>query len=187
MRWMIAVLALGLAACDRSVSSSDGAQAEADGYTMEIRAGEVEQTYLITTPDGRTVGARAAEGASALMDSARAQALIAEPPPQNEDLPERVAIRLPGFEMTVSGEDDGGSEENGQVRLNIGGGDGEQVTVHADEGGPGEADDRAYVRITGADEDSVREFISNAEELSPEVKTQLLAELGLAPETTPAQ
>lgn len=186
MRWMIAVLALGLAACGVSVNSSEDEQtASADGYTMEIRASDQAQTYLITTPDGRAVGARAAEGASALMDAERAQALIAEPPPQSEDLPERVAIRLPGFEMTVAGEDEGGSgEENGQVRLNIGGDDGERVVVHADEGGPGEADDRAYVRITGASERSVREFIAEQEELSAEVKAQLLAELNLAPADT---
>jgi hypothetical protein len=182
MRWLFAVLALGLAACDVSTSSSSGSEtASADTYTIEIRADDLVQTYLITTPDGRTVGARASEGASALMDGTRAQALAAEAPPQNEDLPERVAIRLPGFEMTVAGEDDGTGSENGQVRISVGGGDGQHVTVNADEGGPGEADDRAYVRITGADADAVRDFVAEQEELSAEVKQQLLTELALAP------
>ena len=188
MRWLAGFLALGLAACSVAVDSSGDGQASAAGsYTMEIRAGELEQTYLITTPDGRTVGARAAEGASALMDGARAQALAAEAPPQSEDLPERVSIRLPGFEMTVAGEENAAEGDNGQVRIAVGGDDGQRVTVNADEGGPGEADDRAYVRITGADADGVRDFIAEQEELSAEVKAGMLAELGLSTETAPEQ
>jgi hypothetical protein len=175
----VALTALTLAACDASVSSKGG-DAAADGYTMEIRADASQQTYLIVGPDGRTVGARAAEGASAVMDSARAQALVGDPPPRSgEDAPEVLSLRVPGFEMSVRGTDDGTTEENGQVQLSIGGGDGQHIIVDADEGGPGEADDRAYVRITGADEDAVRDFINDAEELSAEVKAQMLAELGL--------
>jgi hypothetical protein len=183
MRWLVAVLALGLAACDVSTSSSsDSETASADTYTIEIRAEDLVQTYLITAPDGRTVGARASEGASALMDATRARSLAAEAPPQNEELSERVAIRLPGFEMTVAGQDDGTDNgDSGQVRISVGGGDGQHVTVNADEGGPGEADDRAYVRITGADADAVRNFVAEQEDLSAEVKQQLLTELALAP------
>ena len=155
--------------------------ASAGGYTMEIRAGHNQQTYLITTPDGRTVGARAAEGASALMDGTRAQALAAEPPPQGEALPEQVAIRLPGFSLSVAGEENGSESEAGQVRISVGGEDGQQVVVNADEGGPGEEDDLAYVRVSGADADAVREFIAEQEELSAEVKAQLIAELQLPP------
>lgn len=182
MRALIAVLALAvLVGCDASVESSggDNASSSSGGYTLEIRADAAQQTYLITTPDGRTVGARAAEGASALMDTSRAQALAGEPPPQGSDeLPEVVAMRLPGFEMSVSGNDEDKSGENGRVALSIGGGE-QNIVVHADEGGPGEADDTAYVRITGADEAAVRDFVRDAEELSPEVKTELLAALSL--------
>jgi hypothetical protein len=181
MRAVIAVLALALAACDGATSVDTGDQsATPEGYTMIVRASDMEQTYLITAPDGRTVGARAAEGASALMDSNRAQALIGEPPPRmSEEAPEVMSLRVPGFEMSISGTDEGeGEDENGQVKLSIGAGR-ERVEVQADEGGPGEDDDRAFVRITGADEESVREFIDGAEELSPEVKAQMLAGLGL--------
>ncbi|MBN8607391.1 MAG: hypothetical protein J0L81_10760 [Caulobacterales bacterium] len=184
MRLMAALLALGLAACG-PVVIGDGAgndqTASAGGYTMEIRAGDNQQTYLITTPDGRTVGARAAEGASALMDNTRSQALAAEPPPQGEALPEQVSIRLPGFSLSVAGEDNGAESENGQVRISVGGEGGQQVVVNADEGGPGDADDLAYVRVSGADADAVREFIAEQEELSAEVKAQLIAELQLPP------
>lgn len=180
MRWVIAALALGLAACDSSTSTSansDGATAAADGYTMEIRATEASQDYVIVAPDGRTVGARAADGASALMDTARAQALVAEPPPEGADVPEVFSVRLPGFEMAVSGTEENANGDNGAVNLRIGGE--QNVIVRANEGGPGDADDTAFVRITGADEQSVRDFINDAEELSPEVKTQMLTELGL--------
>ncbi|MGH6952285.1 MAG: hypothetical protein ACREH4_15590 [Vitreimonas sp.] len=181
MRAVIAVVAaLVLAACDASVdtgSSGDNAAAP-DGYTMVIRATGQEQTYLITAPDGRTVGARAAEGASALMDGARAQTLIGEPPPRMEEVPEVMSLRLPGFEMSVGGTEGEGGDDNGQVKLSMGEGR-QRIEVHADEGGPGEADDRAFVRITGADEEAVREFVADAEELSPEVRTQMLSGLGL--------
>lgn len=181
MRWMIAALALGVAACDGSATSSttDLAGGEASGYTMEIRASSIEQTYLITTPDGRTVGARAAEGASALMDGSRAQSLAAEAPPQGEALPEVMSLRVPGFEMSIGGVEDEVSGERGQVRISMGA-DGQHISVNADEGGPGDADDRAIVRITGADEAGVREFIAEADELSPAVQAEMLTELGLS-------
>lgn len=181
MRWMIVALALGaLAACDgtNGEAGADGATPSTSGYTMEIRASSGEQTYIIVAPDGRTVGARAAEGASALMNAERAQALFADPPPEaGDDMPEVFAMRLPGFSMSVSGTEDEGEGENGRVNLNIGGG-GQNVIVRADEGGPGEEDDRAYVRITGADEDAVREFIDEQEDLSADVKAQMRSALG---------
>jgi len=174
-----AALAFGAAACDATTDGTGQTQPAADTYTMEIRASELEQSYIIIAPDGRTVGARAAGGASALMADDRAQALAGAPPPEGEDLPEVMSLRLPGFQMSVSGTDEeGGDSENGRVNLSMGA-DGQQITVHADEGGPGEADDRAYVRITGADAQAVREFIDEAEELSPEVKTEMRTALGL--------
>ncbi len=178
MRWMmVAALALGVAACGEA--ATDGtSQAAGDTYTMEIRASELEQSYVIIAPDGRVVGARASGDASALMAENRAQALAGAPPPEGEELPEVMSLRLPGFSMSVAGKEDGGEDENGRVNLSFGA-EGQNVTVYADEGGPGEADDRAYVRITGADAESVREFIAEAEELSPEVKQQMLTALGL--------
>jgi hypothetical protein len=180
MRWVIAALALGaVAACDgsTSVNTSDGTSGAASGYTMEIRATEASQDYVIVAPDGRTVGARAADGASALMDTTRAQALAGEPPPEGEEVPEVMSIRLPGFEMSVGGTDEDANGDHGSVNLSIGGE--QNVVVRANEGGPGEADDTAFVRITGADEEAVRDFINDAEELSPEVKGQMLTQLGL--------
>jgi len=183
MRMLVVALAFGLAACGVVVSGpSEGpgeqASADTDGYTLEIRATATEQTYLILTPDGRTVGARAAEGASALMESGRAQALAATPPPEGEEAPEVMSLRIPGFQMSVAGVDENAEGEQGQVRMTFGS-EGQNIVVNADEGGPGDADDRAYVRISGADEQAVRDFINEAEELSPDVKTQVLAELGL--------
>lgn len=176
MRLLIASLAVLAAACSAEVNvDGDGAAAPADGYTLEVRATAGEQTYLVTTPDGRVVGARAAEGASALMDGDRAQALAADPPPQGEPPPEVMSLRVPGVEMTINAEGDE-AKENGRVALSIGA-EGHRVVVNADEGGPGEADDRAHVLISGVDEAAVRDFIRDAEELSPEVKAQMLAEL----------
>ncbi|MBX9745410.1 MAG: hypothetical protein K2X34_00815 [Hyphomonadaceae bacterium] len=181
MRWLMGAAALGLvAACDSSNLSVDGVDlGESGGYTIEVRASEAEQTYLITDPEGRTVGARAAAGVSALIDEPRAQALAGEASPSNdEDAPEVMSLRVPGFEMTISGTEDDADGDNGQVAMRIGGGR-QNIVVHADERGPGDADDRAFVRITGADAEAVREFIAEADELSPSVQAQLLGELGL--------
>lgn len=179
MRWVIAALALGLAACGGSTTApnADGETAAAEGYTLEIRAMESVQTYLVTAPDGRIVGGRAASGVSALLDTDRAQSLAAEPPPAGEPQPEVVAMRWPGFELSVSGDGEDANGENGSVNISIGGE--QKVEVRANEGGPGDADDTAYVRITGADEAAARDFINEAEELSSETKTEMLTALGL--------
>jgi hypothetical protein len=179
MRWVIAALALGLAACDGSTTTSTNADGTAatSGYTLEIRAMQDVQTYLVTAPDGRIVGGRAANGVSALLETDRAQSLAAEPPPEGEPLPEVISMRWPGFDMSISGSDEDADGENGSVNISIGGA--QRVEVRANEGGPGDADDTAYVRITGADEASARDFINDAEELSSETKTQMLSVLGL--------
>ena len=180
MRWVIAALAIGLAACSEGASSTtDSADATpaAEGYTLEIRATNDVQTYLVTTPDGRIVGSRAASGVSALLDDNRAQTLAAEAPPEGEPLPEVMSLRLPGFQMAISGTDEDPNGENGSVNISVGGE--QNVVVRANEGGPGEEDDTAFVRITGADEDTARDFINDAEELSAETKTQMLGALGL--------
>jgi len=177
MRLLIAALAVLAAACSADVNTGRAA-AVGEGYVLEVRATSGEQTYLVTAPDGRVVGARAAQGASALMNGDSAQRLAADPPPQGDAPPEVMSLRLPGFDMAISAEGDD-STENGRASVSINAGD-NRVIVNADEGGPGEADDRAYVRITGADADAVRDFINDAEELSPEVKAEMLAELGIA-------
>ena len=180
MRWVIAALALSAAACSdggATVSTDNGATAAAEGYTLEVRATNDVQTYLVTTPDGRIVGGRAAAGVSALLDDNRAQSLAAEAPPEGEPLPEVMSLRLPGFQMAISGTDEDPNGENGNVNISIGGE--QRVEVRANEGGPGESDDTAFVRITGADEDTARDFINDAEELSAETKTQMLGALGL--------
>jgi hypothetical protein len=177
MRFLFAALALGAAACSGDIGLGDAAPGE--GYTLEVRASSGEQTYMVTGPDGRMVAARAADGASALMDASAVRTLAATPVPEST-APEVMSMRLPGFEMKIGaeGEDANG---NGSVDLSIGGADGQRIQVNADEGGVGEDDDRAHVLITGADQDAVRDFIRDAEELSPEVKSQMLAALGLEP------
>ena len=88
-------------------------------------------------------------------------------------------MRVPGFELSVRGDPDSegkGGDEGGRVSMRVGG---DRLTIDADEGGPGEADDRAHVRMTGLSEAEVRDFIVQQDELSPSVQAQLLSELGL--------
>jgi hypothetical protein len=178
MRALIVGVAALAAACSADVSE-DRSPAAGGGYMLEVRATQGEQTYLVTAPDGRVVAARAAEGASALMDADRALAFAGDPPPQGEVPPEVMSMRVPGFEMKINADEENAAGDNGRVAMSIGGSGGTNIVVNANEGGPGEADDHAQVRITGADEEAVRDFIQDAEELSPEVKAQMLAELGI--------
>jgi hypothetical protein len=174
--WMAGLAALA-AACSADVNVDGNAASGEGGYTLEVRATGAEQTFLVTTPDGRVVGARAAEGASALMNGDRARELAGDPPPQGETPPEVMSLRFPGLDMQINAEEDTG--ENGRASVSINA-DGQNIVVNADEGGPGEADDRAHVRISGANEETVRNFINDAEELSPNVKAEMFAELGIS-------
>ncbi len=171
------IVAAALVCACAPEGSLEGAPA-GESYTLEIRASETDQTYLITAPDGRVVGARAAEGASALMNSERARALIDDPPSMDVP-PEVLSLRVPGFDLRINAEEGGADGESGRVALSIGA-EGQQIVVNAEEGAPGDADNRAYVRISGADEDAVREFVEDADGLSTEVRAEMLAGLGLA-------
>ncbi|MBL8544956.1 MAG: hypothetical protein JNL81_00745 [Hyphomonadaceae bacterium] len=179
MRLLMLALALPLmlAACDASVSSNGEQLADATGgYTLEVRAVEGVQTYIVVAPDGRRTAGRAAEGASALLDEEAIQGLGDMQPLNTEPQPEVFALRLPGVDISVAADADNPNSESASVRVNAGG---RSVHVDADEGAPGDSDDRANVRITGATEEDARDFINDAEEISAEVKTQMLAAVGL--------
>lgn len=168
-----------LAACDGSYSSSDAtgdAQEPAGGYTLEVRAVEGVQTYVVIAPNGRQTGTRVAEGASALLDASAIQGLGDMEPLSNEANPEVFAMRFPGVDISVAADESDPNSESATVRVNAGG---RSVHVDAEDGGPGENDDRANVRITGATESDARDFINDAENVSAEVKQQMLAALGL--------
>lgn len=184
MRWMIAaVAALALMGCKDEGKTQTAAAAEAPhGYRMEVRAANEEQIYLVTAPDGRMTAAHAGAGTSGIMstDSARRLAAV---PTGTSDAPEVMSFRMPGFDLRINAnKDENGeinSDNNGQVRLSMGSGNGQRIEVNANEGGPGDADDNAHVLITGADADAARDFINEQDDLSPEVKTQMLAAVGL--------
>lgn len=173
------VLPLVLAACDSSYTTAGDAASEADaagGYTLEVRADENAQTYIVTAPDGRQTATRVVDGASALLDANTIQSLGDMQPLNTEAQPEVFALRFPGVDISVAADEDNPNSESATVRVNAAG---RSVHVDADEGGPGDADDRANVRITGATESDARDFINDAENVSGEVKTQMLAAVGL--------
>lgn len=177
MRALIGVLAFGLAACDAPGGVAGGPDGvSSNSYTVEIRALESVQTYIITAPDGRVVAARAADGASALLDANATRALGVAEAAAASDAPEVFALRFPGVDISISADEDNPNSESARVRVNAGG---HSVLVDANEGGPGEADDHANVRIAGMSEADVREFIAKADELSPSVQAQMLTDLDL--------
>jgi len=164
--------ALALAACGEADLA--GAPENAPGgYTLEVRANQDAQVFLVTGPEGQGAAARAAGGVSALMDTTQARAFTVLP--ENEEpLPEVLSLRVPGFDLSIGAEGNT-SEEGARVSINAGG---RRVEVNARDDGAGETE-RAHVRITGASEADARDFIAKADELSPEVQAQMLAALGL--------
>lgn len=178
MRVVSAICALALiAACTDIKPGDDGelAGGPAEGYTLEVRASEGEQVFLVTSPEGRTAAARAAGGASALLDETAMRALPAVA--ASDNMREVVSLRMPGVDLSVSGDPESkGEDGSGRVSINVGG---HSVEVNASEGGPGDGDDQAHVLIRGVPEAEAREFIAKADQLSPAVQAEMLAALGL--------
>lgn len=178
MRLLLLALAapLILAACDGSYSSTGTTQEPAGGYTLEVRAVEGVQTYIVTAPDGRQTASTVAEGMSSLLDAEQVQRLGVAEPLSPEPHPEVFAMRLPGVDISVAADEDDPNSDSATVNINAGG---RTVHVDAEDGGPGENDDTANVRITGATESDARDFINGAEDVSAEVKQQMLTAIGL--------
>jgi hypothetical protein len=167
---------LVLAACEASYDARSPTQAPAGGYILEVRADEDAQVYIVTAPDGRQTASRHTGGTSTLLDTGAIQALGDMTPINTEPRPEVFALRFPGVDISVAADEDNPNSESATVRVNAAG---RSVHVDADEGGPGDSDDRANVRITGATEEDARDFINDAEDISPDVKSQMLAALSL--------
>ena len=194
------VFMLGLALLAAACSVDAGKGHHGGGYSVEIRANGNDQVYVVTAPDGRTTAARAHDGASAMLNTQEMQQALASmptPTPPADTGDNNVSIRAPGFSLHASGDahaDDGATttpassekpaaapasdeHDRGRVQMNIGG---FGVDVNADDGGPGDADDRAQVRLTGLSAHDARKFITEADDLSPAVQSQMLTALGIS-------
>ncbi|MFZ2028744.1 MAG: hypothetical protein WAU68_00420 [Vitreimonas sp.] len=203
MRALIVGLAILAGACSVETNSRGGH----GGYTVDIRAVENSAVYVVTGPDGRVAAARSQNGASAMLDpQALQQALAAMPAPATNPRYDdhEVSIRAPGFSLRASGDDDGAGAQDadnehagtptttpasgekpvasapandvhgrGHVSMNIGG-----FSLDA-EGDGDEGNGRAHVHFAGLSAHDARHFITDADELSPQVQTQMLAVLGL--------
>ncbi|MFZ4122792.1 MAG: hypothetical protein ACOYKM_14160 [Caulobacterales bacterium] len=185
--WMVAALAaLTLAACSEQGSIGAPPTAEqqarraaeieaqaANGYTLEVFESEGDHVYVVSHPQtGRQTAARAHAGVANLMDADEARTLLGERQsamavPSQEVL----NFSVPGFAFAVKA--DGSESENAQIALQIAG---QSVNINAQ--GPDGAGS-AVVRITGADADSAREFITKADEIDPGVQQQMLDALQL--------
>jgi len=182
MRILLLALAFLCAACSRDATGPGGT---AGGYKLEVRAAEAEQIYLVTSPQGRVVAARASAGDSALLDAGEIRALESAPETTTSTASTtttttsgghdgNVSIHAPGVSIEAHGDDD---SDKGDAHISLNwGGHGMQIDAH-DNGGDS---DHAHVVITGADAKSARSFVMDAEHLSPEVRQQMLAQLGLS-------
>jgi hypothetical protein len=164
-----------------NASNKDGASVsanlggEAGGYTLNvIDDGAGALTYLVIKPDGSQVAAVGDDKGARLVEGGDAHAAMSETagamsPPSSD---EKVAIKMPGVSINVAGngENDG---ERSKVEIIVGG-----KSIQVDAEGP-DGSERAVVKIGGADEAAVRNFIDEAKKLTPEVKAQMREKLGL--------
>jgi hypothetical protein len=167
-----------LAAC--SVEVSGDADNPAGDYRVQVDADENGHIFLVTGPDGTRSAARVEGGVSEIMDVNEARLALGEARAANADAgppeDEQVNITLPGFQLSVAADEEGAGSDRARVRINAGGRE-----VHVD--AAGEQTGHAVVQISGASAADVRDFINEAEDLSAETKSQMLAELGLTEET----
>ncbi len=192
----LAAVALGACSVGADGGADPSAAAPAEGYTLQVVADEGRQVYLVTHSDGRAAAAKVENGASEIMDAGAAQTEVSERLGvlgATSEAP--VAVRFPGFSMSIAGQDGGENGDRVRIAINAGG---REVLVDAEdtnrddqgqavatapvgEGAHVNVDDtdRATVRIAGADEQEARDFINDAENLSAETKAQMLAALNL--------
>ena len=149
------------------VASVDGEHVSG-GYRLEVRADEDAQIFLVTAPDGKTAAGMVEGEASYLLGDAQIEALGDIPPPAAPEGEEEVSIRAPGFSLRVSGDDE--DEEGGGVSMRFG-----DFSLDAS-GSDGKG---AHVLISGVDAEAARDFIQDADDLSDEVKAQMIAALDL--------
>ncbi|MES1203483.1 MAG: hypothetical protein ABUS57_18760 [Pseudomonadota bacterium] len=175
-----AALVAIVSACGAQSGENKGAPqaAAAPSYTLDVFAREQEQIYLVSYSDGKVAAARS-DGAdhSEIIAPEEAHRLLDERQ-QEFRSPEHQAVNVEvgGVKIAVSGSgDDNNGGKSGEAHIDVNAG-GHGMTLDAqgdDENG------RARVHITGADAEAARKFINDAEHLSPDVKQQMLQELGL--------
>lgn len=174
---LLAAVALTLGACTVSVNEGEGedaaavgTEAEPGGWTLAVIGDDPgPKTFLLVRPDGLQAAAEIAGGVSRIVDAGDVAGAvsdsISEPAPTGG---EQVRIKAPLLDVQVNEDATG---EKARVSVNAGG---RAVDVRADD-----ASGTAVVRIAGASQSDARKFIDDAAGLSPEVKQQLKAQLGL--------
>ncbi|HVY85742.1 MAG TPA: hypothetical protein VG943_11450 [Caulobacterales bacterium] len=181
MNWkmIFAAAAVTLAACNEGAHGPKGApEAAAPGYTLDVFARNNEQIYLISHDGGRVAAARVVDKHSEIIQPAEAhQILDARQAEFRAPEHQAVNVQAGGFSLSISGDGDDktGDAKNGSAHIELNSG-GHGVSIDAQ---GNDADGRARVHVTGADEQSARSFINDADDLSPEVKTEMLHTLGL--------
>lgn len=176
---IVALAAVALAACTSEVSKAVNEKAAASpdqAWTIQVVGDNEDNVMVVTGPGGKSAAARVTAGASSLLADAEAQGFLAEAQTAYEadPPPEKVSIKAPGVSINVAADETAGENSGrGRVRIDVGG-----IQVHVD-GDEADGEGRGVFRMTGVNADTAREFIEDADDLSPEVKQQMREKLGL--------
>ena len=172
--WLAAFFAaVALGACEPGSVGGGAGSVPGGDYTLEVFSHQGDQIYVVSRANGKETAARVHAGESAIFDASEAHGLIAQRPLDAPAEPD-VAVRAPGFALSVA-DDDAVGNDNARVEINIGG---KSVLIDAANAG---AQRRALVRITGADADAARNFVTEARGLSADTKADMLKAVGLQP------
>lgn len=163
-----------------------GAKVPGGPFAISLAVRGQEKILVLGGPNGRAAAASldgAQEGK--LMDVKLAQARFAGLLPKEALSDPEVVIKLPAFSLEVDGEDgpggDGAAERGdapGRVKVRIGSG-GQAISIDAQDGEQPGSEDNAVIRIDGADEKALRDFLLEQEGISDKLRMALLSELGL--------
>lgn len=167
----------------QAADAGDKAAKPGEPYAISVAVDGEDRIIVLGAADGHRAAALingAQEGA--LMDVNLAQARFAKLAPALDAGDPEVAIKLPMFSLQVDRDDKAAgahSEEGdtGQVKIQIGAGK-QTIAIDARDGARG-GKDQALIRIDGADEQGLRDFLAQQEGVSEKLRVALLSELGL--------
>lgn len=160
----------------------DAAEAGAP-YTISLAAQGGERVLVLGAADGRRAAA-IIDGSrdGKLVDVDQAQARFASLLPDEALREPEVLLKLPAFSLQVDGADGAGAQGDGDAggRVKIQMSTGKQtISIDAQDGQDAGAKDQAVIRIDGADEKALRDFLNEQEGISDKLRIALLSELGL--------
>lgn len=155
-----------------------------EGFAISMAVDGDERIIVLGAANGRRAAAVIhGKQEGSLVDVDLAQERFAKLAPRPSDSAPEVAVKVPMFSLEVDSKEgaagaSGDDGDPGHVKIQIGTGQ-QSISIDARDGEAGGAGDQALIRINGADEKALRDFLTDQEGVSEKLRIALLSELGL--------